>query len=65
MTKKDYEMIAELLKAQRDKLQESRLSSKDGPALTAHKQLCECFAVELRTTNKRFNPNRFLTACGY
>lgn len=56
MTKKDFELIAATIKAQRAV---SLFATPD--ALDA---LARDFADALRATNKQFNRDRFLRACG-
>lgn len=52
MSKKDYELIAKTL----------RLSNKADNIY--YKSMVNDFAVALKTTNIRFDMNKFLTACG-
>lgn len=54
MTRKHFEVIARVLKAWRGAIDEA-----------AHRELCEEFALELKTENERFDHDRFIKACGY
>lgn len=55
MTKKDYELIAEVLKG---------LRADFGDSPVALDVVASELASELQHTNERFNRARFLTACG-
>ena len=54
MTRQDFELIADVLKAQRN-------TSMPGPI---HALVCAAFADRLQLTNSRFNRAQFLKACG-
>jgi hypothetical protein len=54
MTRKDYVVIAEIMKAWRGAISEA-----------AHQEMCEDFATELHADNERFDKKRFMKACGY
>lgn len=53
MTRKDFELIARVIKAH-------RTYEGDMPV----DQLARDMAAELRTTNKQFNRDKFIRACG-
>jgi hypothetical protein len=53
MTRKDYELIAKVLRNSDEIIDEMALEA-----------IAENFANELESTNPRFNPARFLSACG-
>jgi hypothetical protein len=55
MTKKDYELIAEVLKG---------LRADFGDSPVALDVVASELASELQHTNERFNRARFLSACG-
>jgi hypothetical protein len=55
MTKKDYELIAKVLK---------NTGGGDYKALMAHGNTCATFAEALAKENPRFNSVKFLEACG-
>lgn len=58
MTRKDFELIARVLR-------ETRVSGDESPAKDAIlNDAAYHFAAELRYTNERFDADRFLTACG-
>lgn len=50
MTRKDYELIAATIAYRMD-------------SLTARREAAYAFADQLRSTNHRFDPQRFLNAC--
>jgi hypothetical protein len=54
VTRKDYQLIADLLKSAND----------EGNYNQALNPLINWFADELATTNPRFDRAKFLTACG-
>jgi len=54
MTRKDYRLIAEILKDSLDNIVDDM----------AHEALSDVFAEELASTNPRFNREKFLRACG-
>jgi hypothetical protein len=54
MTRKDYELIASILRDSLDNIVDDM----------AHEALSDVFAEELENTNPRFNRERFLRACG-
>lgn len=56
MTKKDFELIADTIKAQRG---QNLFATPDAIDALAHD-----FADRLRATNKQINRERFLRACG-
>jgi hypothetical protein len=58
MTRKDFELIADVLRDCR----EAYLDSGADPH--SIDTVAECFAIRLPATNPRFNRERFLTACG-
>jgi hypothetical protein len=53
MTKKDFQLIADVLKAHQD----------GGAADHVVRGLAMSFAIELAKTNPRFNKKRFINAC--
>lgn len=56
MTKKDFQLIADIIKAMPD----------FAPSLRAQKDACaKAFADKLATTNPLFDRKRFLAACGF
>jgi hypothetical protein len=55
MTRKDFELIAARLKAARDR---APLFATD------HDAIAHDFADALKATNKQFNRDKFLRACG-
>jgi hypothetical protein len=57
MTKKDFELIAAVLIS-------NRPSPYDGDKFDQWVYVVEDFVSKLRTTNPRFNSERFRTACG-
>ena len=60
MTRKDYQLIASILK-------EDRVLFFDGlhtPGQAAHALHCTAFADRLQSENPRFDRARFLRACG-
>lgn len=57
MTKKDFELIAAALN-------QSRPSPYDGDKFDQWVYVVEDMVSKLRTTNDRFNSERFRTACG-
>jgi hypothetical protein len=57
MTKKDYELIARVLRFQRNHV----VTSDD--AIDQIDQLAAMFATELASTNLRFDRSRFIAAC--
>jgi len=59
MTKKDYELIAETLKSS----YEDNIN-KSSASVGAISLLIQNFALNLETTNPRFNREMFLKACG-
>ena len=59
MTKKDYELIANVLYHQRPS--HSSVIDHDMQRWVI---MCNAFATALESTNPRFNRTRFLTACG-
>ena len=58
MTKKDYEMIANELRAQNE-LVGNIYASRE-----RYERACTLWAATLATTNPRFDRGRFLAACG-
>ena len=56
MSRKDFELIARVLRAQRDHATDAELWRLD--------QTARAFADELSATNPRFDRVRFLRACG-
>ena len=62
MTKKDYVLIARAIKNARERLEEStgELASGHTMASFVAAELCD----ELRRENPRFDPYRFIMACG-
>jgi hypothetical protein len=54
MTRKDYRLIASILKNSLDNIVDDM----------AHEALSDVFAEELANTNPRFNREKFLRACG-
>ena len=60
MTRKDYVLIAEVLKGSRDSFEDS----DNTYGYLAHATHCEVFASALASTNPLFNKVRFLEACG-
>ena len=56
MSRRDFNLIAGVLREQRDRATAAELWRLDETA--------RAFAVELRATNARFDRNRFLAACG-
>lgn len=58
MTKKDYELIADVLTTMRYS------SGTDNSTEALYKSIVLDFALRLRDTNPKFNPDRFIRACG-
>lgn len=56
MTRKDYELIARVLRDKHERW--------DATGQMAVRAIAEAFATELATTNPRFDRARFLKACG-
>lgn len=68
MSRKDYELIASILRAQREELlAELELLDKPGAtrAVLAVDETAFCLASALKRDNPRFDVDRFLTAAGY
>jgi hypothetical protein len=61
MTKKDYELIAGILKGAQNYEATFNDNEKGAKAIEA---VTHTFAVILATTNPRFNEDLFLKACG-
>ena len=59
MTRKDYELIADTIKASRDNWEGFTPESQE-----AIDGLARSLASKLQADNDRFNRARFLTACG-
>jgi hypothetical protein len=59
VSKKDYELIARVLRFRREHLPIGRADVADQIDILAN-----MFATELAATNPRFNRERFLAACG-
>ena len=55
MTKKDYQAIADVIRAE---------VTRNGPIDSA-RRIAEGLAIILATDNPRFDRNRFLAACGF
>ena len=53
MTKKDYELVAKIVKGQRSVLQQKEFE-----------QLCHSFAIVFSVKSSTFNEDNFLAACG-
>ena len=60
MTKRDYDLIAAVFKANIDVCHEEGLSAH----ARAYARLAKQLASELLNTNPRFHMSKFLTACG-
>lgn len=56
MTKKDFQMIADVLRVYAD--------DGDPAAESMHRAICNRFADRLFATNPLFNRGKFLAACG-
>lgn len=61
MTKKDYELIAQILKGAQNYEATFNDNEKGAKAIEG---ITQTFATMLATTNPRFNRAKFLTACG-
>jgi hypothetical protein len=59
MTRKDFELIAQVLKDARP-----RPDSVPVEVLKEHDYVATCFAAKLRSTNPRFDSDRFKRAAG-
>jgi hypothetical protein len=59
MTKKDYELIARAIKSALEK-EEGNTEKQAGVSRLAH-----ILAFELENENPRFQPSKFLKACGF
>jgi hypothetical protein len=68
MTKKDYELIATELKNQHELLNYNSgviNGNLDGePTITVYESSCRLWAQTLKSTNQKFDADRFLIACG-
>ena len=60
MTKKDYELIAVTFKI----VQDSNEGWYTDSAMQAHKWIARALAETLQADNPKFQPKKFLTACG-
>jgi hypothetical protein len=58
MTRKDFELIADVLRDVRESYADNNVSTQHVDTVA------KCFAIRLQGTNPRFDQDRFMRACG-